>query len=88
MRSNLPANCEAIGIRQHDIEQQQIRLLAAAQLKRAAAGLDAGNCESLFFQVVPDEREKIGIVLDQGNLHQPTFQVPDSGYKPVTDRWG
>jgi hypothetical protein len=71
------ANIEAVGIRQHDIQQDEIGANAAAEVERATPGLRTSENETLFFQVVFKERKEIGIVFDQYySFCHGTFSVP------------
>ncbi|SPE31588.1 hypothetical protein SBA6_160018 [Candidatus Sulfopaludibacter sp. SbA6] len=62
------ADVEAVGIGQHDIEQDQVRAHLPAQLQRAFPGLQSGQGEALFLQVVFQEREEVGVVFDEENF--------------------
>ncbi len=56
---------QAVRIRQHDVQNDEIRPLAAAQLERALAGLRSGDGESFLLQVVLHQGKKIRVILDQ-----------------------
>src|SRR6185312_7191087 len=56
------ADIKPVGIRQHDIENQQVRPLAAAQLDRAPSGLGAREAEALLFEVILQQRVEVRIV--------------------------
>src|SRR6201999_1111896 len=45
MRTNALTNIQAVGIRQHNIQNDQVRPLAAAQFQRASAGLRSSQRE-------------------------------------------
>jgi hypothetical protein len=66
------ANVQPVGIRQHDIENDQIGPLALAQLDLAFTGLGADEYEAFFFKVVLQQRKQIGIILNQYNLFHQT----------------
>jgi hypothetical protein len=46
------ADVQTVGIRQHDVQQNQIGPFAAAQLHCALAGLSSDERKPLFFKVV------------------------------------
>src|SRR5690242_5017221 len=85
------ADLQAVGIRQHDVQNHQVGPLPPAQFHRASAGLRSGDNESFFFQVVFQQPQKVGIVFDEDYfLHADLFQrvarsrlQPD--YSVVTD---
>ena len=59
------ADVQAVGIGQHDVEQDQVGTHLAAQLDRALAGLRSGQWKAFLFQVVLQQGEQIGVVFDQ-----------------------
>src|SRR5262245_10624827 len=68
MVANPLANVETVGIRKHDVEQNQVRSEGAAQVDGALAGLRARHLEAFFFQIVLQQRVEIRIVFDKDNL--------------------
>ena len=50
------ADIETIGIGKHDVEQNQIRADAAAEIQGTTAGLRARKSEALFFEVILQQR--------------------------------
>ena len=68
MVANSLANVETVGIRKHDVEQNQVRSEGAAQVDSALAGLRARHLETFFLQIVLKERIEISIVFDKDNL--------------------
>ena len=61
------ADIEAVGIGEHDVEQNQIGANSAAKVDGATPGLRAGEGEALFLEVVLEKRVKVGVVFDQNN---------------------
>ena len=79
MVANPLADVQPVRIGQHDVEQDQIRPLAPAELHRALTRLRSDQDEAFFLQVVLEQREQIGVVLDeQYLLHYgyPTLRLP------------
>jgi hypothetical protein len=62
------ANLQAIGVRQHDIQQNQIRPYLPAEIQRAFAGLASGQHESFPLQVVLQQANQVGVVFNQKDL--------------------
>ncbi len=62
------ADVEAIGIGKHDVEQDQVRLFAAAEVNGTPAGLGTHQSESFFLQVVLEEGEQVGVIFDQNDF--------------------
>ena len=60
-----PADLQAVGIRQHDVQDEQVRLFAAAQVERALAGLRSHQRVTFALQVVLQEREQIRVIFNQ-----------------------
>ncbi len=77
MGSNPLADIQAIGIRQHDVQDDEFRTLPAAQFQRAFAGLRADHGKPLFFQVVLDQRIEIRVVFDQHDFLHLISRVTD-----------
>ena len=64
MRANGLADLQAVGIREHDVQNDEVGLFTAAEIDGALAGPGAGKGEAFLFQVVLDQREKVGVILD------------------------
>ena len=84
MGADALADIQAVGIRQHDVQDDQVRTLPAAQLDRALAGLRADHGESFFLQVVLDQRIEIRVVFDQHDFLHLQLRVTDLSYKRIT----
>ena len=81
------ADVEAVRIRQHDVEQDQVRTLPAAQFDRAFPRLRADEGEALFFQVVLQESVQIRVVFDQSYFpHVANLKVTRDRYNWITIR--
>jgi hypothetical protein len=59
------ADIQAIGVGQHDVQKDQVRPLAPAEVKGTLTGLRANQRESLLFKVVLQEGKQVNIVLNQ-----------------------
>ena len=66
--ANALADVQAVGIGQHDIEQDEVGTHLAAKIQRALPVCDPRETKALFFQVVLQQREEIGVVFDQHNF--------------------
>ena len=64
MRPDALADVEAVRVGEHDVEDDQIGALAAAQFDGVFAGLGADHRESFLFQVVLDQGVQIGVVFN------------------------
>ena len=64
------ADFHAIDVRQHDVENDQVRRLLLNKFQRLASGRRALNFEACMTQVVADQPNDIGIVIhDQDAFH-------------------
>src|SRR4051794_40633598 len=72
MAANAFADIKAVGIGQHDIEQNEVGTLPTAQVDCAFARLGADQRKSLFLEVVLEKSEEIGVVLYQCNFFHGT----------------
>jgi hypothetical protein len=73
MRADRFANLQAIVIRQHDVQKNQIRLLTAAEFSGAAPSLGAYDEEPFLGQVVVEESKQIGVVFNNGYFFAHAF---------------
>jgi hypothetical protein len=72
MAADALADVEAVRIRQHNVQQDQVRPFPTAKVDRAFPRLSAGHREPLLFQVVLEEGVQVGVVFDQDYLpHLP-----------------
>ncbi len=70
------ADIEPVGIGQHDVQQDEVRTDAAAEVERAPARLGPGETESLLFRGCTSAARKIRVVFDQHNSFcHGTFSV-------------
>ena len=76
VRADALADIQAIGIGQHDIEQDQVRPFAAAQLDRAFAGLRAHEGEAFLFEVVLEESKEVRVVFNQHDFFHVSNPFP------------
>src|SRR6185295_18743693 len=68
MRTDGLADFESIGIRKHDVENDEVWFFAPAKIDGALAGFGASQGEAFLLQVVLDQRKKIRVILDKYNL--------------------
>ena len=74
------ADIEAVRIRQHDVQDDQIGALPAAEFHGALPGLDAGNRKALPLQVVLQESEQIDVIFNHNNfLHMDCLNCCSRG---------
>jgi hypothetical protein len=66
--TDLPADVDPIGIRQHDIEQDGSRHFAPAKCSRVFSRRQTGDRESFPLEVISNERQNIGIIFNNNYL--------------------
>jgi len=62
------ADLQPVGIRQHDVQDDQIGSFSAAELDGPLAGLETDQRESFLLEVVLQEGEQVRIIFDEDNL--------------------
>ncbi len=63
--ANPLADIQSVGVREHDVEDHQIRAFLAAKVYCTLPCLCAYHLETLFFEVVFEKSEKVGIVFNE-----------------------
>ena len=83
--SDALADVETVRIRQHDVEQDQVWTLPAAQFDRAFPCLRTDQGEALFFKVVLQQSVQIRVVFNQSYFpHVANLKVTCMCYNWIT----
>src|SRR5262249_28261945 len=68
MGPNAPADLQAVQRGAADVQNQQVRRCPPAQLDGSLAGLRARHLEPLFLEIVLQQTEEVGVILNQRDL--------------------
>ena len=78
---DLPADLEAVDLRQHQVEDDEVGLVPAVELEARLAVAGGDDRPALLLEVEPEEVDDVPLVVDdQDRLH------PARGYRPVRAR--
>ena len=58
------ADIQAVGVRQHDIQQDEVGPHLPAQVQGPLSGLQSGQRKALLLEVVLQQREEVGVIFD------------------------
>jgi hypothetical protein len=72
---NALAYIEAVGIREHDVQQDQIRPDPAAKFQSSLSGLRTHQAKAFLLQVVLEKRKEIRVVFDEHDFFHDFFRL-------------